>query len=311
MAEHVFDASVYHHAWDRDLEPALAIAPGDVVHFDLLMAGDRQVQEGAAFEDCAFDFDTLYNLAGPVHVEGASPGDTLSVEILSLEAGDWGWCVILPELGLLPDDFPEGFVRTFDLRGGSTTTLVPGVEIPIVPFCGTMGNCPDRDGSFIPFPPHEGAGNVDTRHLTAGTTFHIPVHLPGARFSVGDPHAAQGDGEVCVAAIECPMRASLRFDVVRTLLPRPLVRHAPRLAHAARGRRRLLRHDGHRRRSHGGLADRRAQHGRAARRAPRPRAARRLHALQPGRRSQDPRDRRCRHVERRHARAALGLRLVA
>jgi len=221
MAEHVFDASVYHHAWDRDLEPALAIAPGDVVHFDLLMAGDRQVQEGASFEACAFDFDTLYNLAGPVHVEGASPGDTLSVEILSLEAGHWGWCVILPELGLLPDDFPEGFVRTFDLRGGSTTTLVPGVEIPIVPFCGTMGNCPDRDGSFIPFPPHEGAGNVDTRHLTAGTTFHIPVHLPGARFSVGDPHAAQGDGEVCVAAIECPMRASLRFDVVHSPSPGP------------------------------------------------------------------------------------------
>src|SRR4029077_17523480 len=103
MAEHVFDASVYHHAWNRDLEPALAIAPGDVVHFDLLMAGDRQVQEGAAFEDCAFDFDTLYNLAGPVHIEGAEPGDTLSVEILSLETGDWGWCVILPELGLLPE----------------------------------------------------------------------------------------------------------------------------------------------------------------------------------------------------------------
>ena len=117
MAEHVFDASVYHHAWDRELEPALAIAPGDVVHFDLLMAGARQVHEGATFEECAFDFDTLYNLAGPIHVEGARPGDTLAVEILSLEPGDWGWCVILPELGLLPEDFPDGFVRTFDLRG--------------------------------------------------------------------------------------------------------------------------------------------------------------------------------------------------
>ncbi|MEY2517928.1 MAG: hypothetical protein QOJ89_5292, partial [bacterium] len=149
MAEHVFDASIYHHAWDRELEPALAVAPGDVVHFDLLMAGDRQVQEDATYEQCAFDFDTLYNLAGPIHVEGANPGDTLSVEILSLEAGDWGWCVILPELGLLPDDFPDGFVRTFDLRGRSTTTLVPGVEIPITPFCGTMGTCPDREGVFV------------------------------------------------------------------------------------------------------------------------------------------------------------------
>ena len=98
-----------------------------------------------------------------------------------------------------------------------------------------------------------------------GTTFHIPVHLPGAHFSIGDPHAAQGDGEVCVAAIECPMRASLRFESAASPLPRPLVHDAARIAHAARGRRRLLRHDGHRRRPHGGRADRRAQHDRAAR----------------------------------------------
>jgi acetamidase/formamidase len=227
MPEHVFDASIYHHAWDRDLEPALAIAPGDVVHFDLLMAGDGQVHEGATYEECAFDFDTLYNLGGPIHVDGARPGDTLAVEILALEAGDWGWCATLPENGLLPDDFPDGFVRTFDLRRRSATTLVPGVEIPITPFCGTMGTCPDREGVFVPFPPHEGGGNVDTRHLTAGTTFHLPVHLPGGRFSVGDPHAAQGDGEVCVAAIECPMRASLRFDVVRRPSPGPWFVTAP------------------------------------------------------------------------------------
>ncbi len=253
MAEHVFDASVYHHAWDRELEPALTIAPGDVVHFDLLMAGDRQVHEDASFEACAFDFDTLYNLAGPIHVDGAKPGDTLAVEILSLEAGDWGWCVILPELGLLPEDFPDGFVRTFDLRGRTTATLVPGVEIPITPFCGTMGTCPDREGAFVPFPPHEGAGNVDTRHLTQGTTFHIPVHLPGAHFSIGDPHAAQGDGEVCVAAIECPMRASLRIDLIDRPSPGPWFATAAGVAHAARRRRRLLRDDGHRRRPHGGL----------------------------------------------------------
>ena len=302
MAEHVFDASVYHHAWDRELEPALTVQPGDVVHFDLLMAGDRQVQEGATFEQCEFDFDTLYNLAGPVRVEGANPGDTLSVEILSLEAGDWGWCAILPEFGLLPEEFPDGFVRTFDLRGGSTTTLVPGVEIPIVPFCGTMGNCPDREGTFIPFPPHEGGGNVDTRHLTAGTSFHIPVLLPGAHFSIGDPHAAQGDGEVCVAAIECPMRASLRFDVLRRPSAGPWFTTPPGSLTPRADGGRPLRHHGHRRRSDGRRADRGAQHDRAAGRAPRARAARRLHAVQPGGRPQDPRDRRRRRLERRHAR---------
>jgi acetamidase/formamidase len=221
LAEHTLDRSLIHHDWDNSYEPVLSIASGDVVHLDLLMAGHGQVHEHSAIEDVVWDFDTIYNLAGPIHVEGARPGDTLAVEVLSLEAGEWGWCVILPELGLLPDDYPDGFVRTFDLRGRSTATLVPGVEIPIAPFCGTMGTCPDREGTFVPFPPHEGAGNVDTRHLTQGTAFHIPVHLPGAHFSIGDPHAAQGDGEVCVAAIECPMRASLRFDVIDRPSPGP------------------------------------------------------------------------------------------
>jgi len=118
------------------------------------------------------------------------------------------------------EEFPDGFVRTFDLRGGSTTTLVPGVEIPIVPFCGTMGNCPDREGTFIPFPPHEGGGNIDTRHLTAGTTFHIPVLLPGAHFSIGDPHAAQGDGETARATLDRALatyrRLGMDAEVMRT-----------------------------------------------------------------------------------------------
>ena len=219
--EHVFDPKVYHHAWERDLSAALTVEPGDTVHFELLMAGDRQIAEGGSYESARFDFDTLYNLAGPIDVAGAMPGDTLSVEILALEEGDWGWTAILPDTGLLPEDFTEGFVRSFDLRRGGTATLVDGVEIPIVPFCGTMGTCPDVDGVHTPFPPHVGGGNVDTRHLTVGTTFYLPVHLPGGRFSFGDPHAAQGDGEVCVSAIECPMTATLRFGLVKRSAPGP------------------------------------------------------------------------------------------
>ena len=84
-----------------------------------------------------------------------------------------------------------------------------------MPFCGTMGTCPDRPGRFVPFPPHEGGGNMDTRHLIAGTKLYLPVHIPGGRFSFGDSHAAQGDGEVCVAAIECGMKASLKFGLVK------------------------------------------------------------------------------------------------
>ena len=221
--EHTIDPALIHHVWDRSLPPALAVGSGDTVHFDIPMAGHGQVELGSTIDEARFDFDTMYNLAGPLHVEGAQPGHTLRIDILDLQPGDWGWCAILPGFGLLPDDFPTGYLKTFDLSaGGPTTTLVPGVEIPLAPFFGTMGNHPGVPERNLPFPPHRGGGNMDNRHLVAGTTLWLPVWCEGALFSVGDPHAAQGDGEVCVAAIECPMRASLRFTLEKRSIHAPM-----------------------------------------------------------------------------------------
>jgi acetamidase/formamidase len=173
--EHQIDAKRIHHGWDNRLEPTLRVASGDVVHYDILMAGHGQVHEGDGFEQTNFDFDTLYNLPGPLYVEGARPGDTLKIEILDLKPGEWGWCVILPELGTVPDHFPDPYLRTFDLRGGTHVDFAPG---------------------------------------------------EGALFSCGDPHAMQGDGEVCVAAMECDMHASLRFSVEERTIPAPHFRTA-------------------------------------------------------------------------------------
>ena len=210
--EHVIDPERIHHAWDASLEPTLRIEPGDTVRFDIKMAGHGQVEEGWPYERTSLDFDTLYNLLGPVHVEGAEPGDALQVEVLELTPGSWGWCAVLPELGLLPEDFPEPFMRYFDLTQGDTTEL-GGARIPVEPFLGTMGVLPDDVEHAAPFPPHKGGGNVDTRHLKTGTTLELPVFREGALFSCGDSHAAQGDGEVCVAAIETDMQATLRFGL--------------------------------------------------------------------------------------------------
>lgn len=212
-SEHRLDAALIHHDWDNSREPALAIRSGDVVHFDLPITGEGQVTESSTVENVEWDFDTIYNLAGPIHVEGAGPGQTLEVEVLELTPGPWGWTTIIPELGLLPDDFPDAYLKVFDLRGGSTATVAPGVEVPIQPFLGTMGVATDEPGRFSPFPPHRGGGNVDTRHLIIGSKLWLPVWCDGALFSCGDAHAAQGDGEVCVSAVECAMQASLRFHV--------------------------------------------------------------------------------------------------
>jgi acetamidase/formamidase len=213
--EHVLDGSLIHHDWDNSHEPVLTVASGDVVQFDLKMAGARQVHETSTVEDVVWDFDTIYNLAGPIRVDGAAPGDSLRVEILSLTPGPWGWTAVIPELGLLPDDFPNALLKIWNLREGATTALAENVRVPIVPFIGTMGVALDDPGSLSPFPPHKGGGNMDNRHLVAGSTLWLPIWCEGALFSCGDAHAAQGDGEVCVSAIECDMEARLRLTLER------------------------------------------------------------------------------------------------
>lgn len=214
--EHVLDRRKVHYKWDNSLEPAIEVESGDVVHFQTEEVTDGQITPGMPASALgSLDFNRLYPLAGPVFVQGAEPGDVLEVEILSLKTLDWGWAGILPGLGLLPEDFPDPYIRYFDLTNGSTTALRNDILIPIEPFCGTMGVATDEDGMHAVLPPTKGGGNIDTRHLTAGTKLYLPVYVPGALFSAGDCHAAQGDGEVCVTGIECPMEFSLRFSVLK------------------------------------------------------------------------------------------------
>jgi acetamidase/formamidase len=226
--EHEIDPSIIHHEWDRGLEPALVVDSGDTVHFDCLPTGHGQVFPDSRAEDVQEDMETIYNLSGPVYVDGAEPGDTLAIEVLSLTPAAWGWTWIYPGLGLLADEFPERYLRVFDLTAGDHTMLGPDVRIPIDPFLGVMGVHPGAPEKLSPFPPHAGGGNLDNRYLTVGSTLYLPVHTLGARFSCGDAHAAQGDGEVCVTGLECGMKASLRFTVEKRTISVPQYR-TPRL----------------------------------------------------------------------------------
>jgi len=154
-----------------------------------------------------------YPLAGPVYVTGAAPGDTLAVEILHLRTEAWGWAAFFPGRGLLPDDFPEPYLRIFDLTLGDVALMRDDIAIPIEPFFGTMGVCPALAREQPVMPPGTFGGNMDIRQLTEGTTVYLPVQVDGALFSCGDAHAAQGDGEVCITGIETPMHATLRLVV--------------------------------------------------------------------------------------------------
>jgi acetamidase/formamidase len=219
-----------HRVWDATLAPVLEVEPGDVVVAETDdFAGGQITRDSTDADLLKLDFDQIYPLAGPIAVRGARAGDALAVEILGFDLPEWGWACIIPGFGLLPEaEFPEPALRIFDLTGGEHAELTPGVRIPIEPFCGTMG-VPGADMRATPIPPpHAGGGNIDTRHLTAGTTLYLPVAVDGGLFSLGDAHAAQGDGEVAISGLECAMRTRFRIDIVRDAnLPAPQLRRSP------------------------------------------------------------------------------------
>jgi acetamidase/formamidase len=203
-----------HFTWDTGNEPVLSIDSGDTVVVWTRDVSDNQIGPDSDVSVIAgLDWDRVYPLAGPIAVRGAQPGDTLAIEILDIHTQGWGWTAILPGLGLLPDDFPDAYLRVFDLSHGDVAYLRDDIVIPLEPFFGTMGVCPAGATAQPVMPPGTFGGNMDTRQLVRGATLYLPVEVEEALFSCGDAHGAQGDGEVCVTGLEAPMFASLRFSL--------------------------------------------------------------------------------------------------
>jgi acetamidase/formamidase len=215
---HRLDAETVHYEWNNSLSPRLAISPGDTVVFDTRDAADGYYSPRSTSADAAARGPFRgHPLTGPVEVEGARPGDVLVVEILKVEpAATFGWTAIRPGRGLLPEsDFSKAFLQLWDLTDGKHARMGHGIAVPIEAFPGVMGTALDEPGGHSTMPPRKNGGNMDVKQLTAGATLHLPIWVDGALFSVGDAHAAQGDGEVCVTAVEMNARVTLRFDLQR------------------------------------------------------------------------------------------------
>ncbi len=164
-------------------------------------------------------------LTGPVAVTGARPGHVLQVDILDVTlAQDWGYNVIRPLSGALPLEFDTTTRTILPLDRHAMTARLPwGRDLPLAPFFGVMGVAPPPGwGRISTIEPRAHGGNLDCKELVVGTTLYLPVHTKGALFSVGDGHGAQGDGEVCVTAIETALdgrfRLTLRDDLPAMLL---------------------------------------------------------------------------------------------
>jgi acetamidase/formamidase len=213
MADHSLAALPTHSLWNRALPPRMKIASGDTVHMECVDSSGAQVHPAMTLpEYLKIDRARIHALTGPVYVEGAEPGDVLQVDVLDVAHKGWAWTSVVPGLGFLKQRFAESFLFIWKLEGEVSRSLAPAV-VPLRPFCGVMGVAPAEPGEFRTRPPGIFGGNMDVRELRAGATLYLPVLNRGALFSAGDAHAAQGDGEVCINGMECPVDVTLRFHV--------------------------------------------------------------------------------------------------
>ena len=194
------------------------IAPGESLEFDVSDSSAGQLGASSTVDDVVrLDFGKINPVTGPVFVEGAEPGDVLKVTLLSFEPSGWGWTANIPGFGLLAEEFKQPALHLWRY---DPKTLAPALfgrwgKVPLKPFTGTIGVAPGQPGLHSIVPPRRVGGNMDVRDIALGTELFLPIECPGALFSVGDTHAAQGDGEVCGTAIESPMRVALRFDLLK------------------------------------------------------------------------------------------------
>jgi len=214
------DSDQPHYNWDNAREARLEIDPGDTVIFNTRDSGDRFFTIDSTSEDAARREPFKgHPLTGPVYVRGAAPGDVLVVEIMEMDLAEkFGWTAIRPGRGLLPEEeVPATYLQIWDLSDKKFARMKQrdNVAIPVAPFPGIMGNALAEPGEHSTMPPREVGGNMDCKHMTVGSTVYLPVQFEGALFSTGDAHAAQGDGESCITAIETCARTTLKFDLIQ------------------------------------------------------------------------------------------------
>jgi formamidase len=240
-----------HNRWHPDIPPILRVDPGDTVVMETRNCLDCAITRKTTADDLTrLELGKVHPLTGPVYVKGAEPGDLLEVKILKVEPQSLGFTCLIPGFGILRDYFPKPFLVKWDIDDRFATSRdLPGVRISDGSFMGIMGVAPSgalvkrataresellaRGGAVFPpspqaavpssgpaardglrtIPPRENGGNTDVKQMTAGTTVYYPVLTPGALFSAGDAHFAQGDGESCGTAVEMGATLTVRLDL--------------------------------------------------------------------------------------------------
>lgn len=229
--------SEHHHCgWDNAFDPVAIVQPGATLTMQCLDASAGHYNAGSTAADIATMDPAMVNpVTGPVFVDGAEPGDALKVTIREFSPSGFGWSAIIPGFGLLADQFadPYLYLWNYDKSSGTPALFNDRARVPLKPFAGTIGVALAEPGTHDIIPPRCTGGNMDIRDLAVGAELWLPIEVAGALFSVGDTHAAQGDGEVCGTAIESAMDITVTLDLVKGAAPRfprfstsgPVTRH--------------------------------------------------------------------------------------
>jgi acetamidase/formamidase len=209
--------------YDNATKPVLTISPGDTVVMETMMHFHDQFMPGKTLDDlakirAANPGRGAHTLTGPIYVEGAEPGDVLKVRINKIVPRAYGMNVNYPGIaGLFPKEFPQGQIRLMYLDWDKKAAeFLPGIVVPLRPFPGIVGVARAEPGRYSTVPPGRYGGNLDLRELTAGATLHLPVFVKGALLWASDGHAAQGNGEINLTAIETAFKEfNITIDVIK------------------------------------------------------------------------------------------------
>lgn len=215
---HTIHKHAHHFGWDKSIDPVLNVSPGQTVEIETIDSSGGQLGPASTLDDLkALSFDAVNPVTGPIYVEGAEPGDAVAITFLDFKPSGWGWTANIPGFGLLTDQFPDPSLHIwkYDATALAPALYGPGGAVPLKPFVGTIGLALAEPGNHSVVPPRRVGGNLDIRDTSVGTTLYLPVEVAGGLLSLGDTHAAQGDGEICGTAIESPMDVAIKVDLIK------------------------------------------------------------------------------------------------
>lgn len=215
---HTIHSHQHHIGWDNSIEPVLSVTPGQSVQIETIDSSGGQLSAGSTITDLdALDFGKVNPVTGPIYIEGAEPGDAVAIRFMHFDPSGWGWTANIPGFGLLAEQFTESRLHVWQYDANTLVPALygPGGRVPLKPFCGTVGLALAEPGEHSVVPPRRVGGNLDIRDNAVGTTLYLPVEVAGGLLSLGDTHAAQGDGEICGTAIESPMVVDIKVDLIK------------------------------------------------------------------------------------------------